>query len=123
MSRGHGSKQRELLARLAEHAVNHPPLADFATEQPTVNSYLRLTELAGTRSERESFRRAGIKLHDEGLVDAAYVHKRGHRYSGQRILAFRLPARSPEYEAAAEKAERNRYQALSALMQTVQSMS
>ena len=124
MSKGLGARQRDVLAKLAQHQDN-PPDYDAQTrrvverwrDRELAERYLRsrterypewmtVAELAGQRLKRfdgtftsdpsdvESTRRAVRKLEVVGLVETRWVWR--HGLNGQRQLGVRLPDRSEE---------------------------
>lgn len=124
MSRGYGATQRRVLNKLTEHAAAHPPLADFDAqaehrrrhdERPYSRqcpdpwpSYLSVAALAehGSRSARESVRRAVIKLEAAGAVELIMLHRNNAatRCIGPYNLCARL---APDSATAATYRQRS----------------
>jgi hypothetical protein len=94
MSRGRGSTQRRIVARLVEHCREHPPGRDVTGLGVRYESWLSLAELAGddSKAARESARRAIGRLEDEGVVETLWLDR-----DRRRRLCARLKLDHPQW--------------------------
>jgi hypothetical protein len=80
MSRGHGSRQRAILAALTTHAENHPPMDDFGPDGQLKPgdippSFLTAADLTGdnvTTAALESTKRALRKLKAANTIELCH---------------------------------------------------